>query len=79
MMMLGFENADDAAQQNEIEVSVFGPGVGESVVLHCGYGRWLVIDSCRNNAGAAVPLEYLRSIGVDVNGDVSDVIATPCA
>lgn len=33
---------------DELEVSVFGPGVGESVVVHLGHGDWMVVDSCLN-------------------------------
>ena len=33
---------------DELEVSIFGPGIGESVVVHLGYGDWIVVDSCLN-------------------------------
>ena len=47
-----------------VEVAVFGPGKGESVLVHLGYGSWLVVDSCVDLAGASAPLAYLDSIGV---------------
>lgn len=51
---------------NEVEVSLFGPGVGECVVVHGGGGRWLVVDSCREtSASPPVALAYLSEIGVD--------------
>ncbi len=61
---------------NEVEVSVFGPGVGESVVVHTGGGRWLIIDSCKDRGGNVVPLDYLRQLGVDPVAGVDWVVAT---
>jgi len=29
-----------------VEVSIFGPGKGESVLIHLGNGKWIMIDSC---------------------------------
>jgi len=34
---------------DELEVSVFGPGYGESLAIHLGLGSWIIIDSCRHN------------------------------
>jgi beta-lactamase superfamily II metal-dependent hydrolase len=53
----------DAPAAETIEVSLFGPGVGECVVLHVGGGRWIVVDSCLDD-GRAVALAYLAAIGV---------------
>jgi beta-lactamase superfamily II metal-dependent hydrolase len=51
---------------DELEFSLFGPGVGECVVLHLGHGDWAVVDSClAAPQGEPVALEYLRLIGVD--------------
>lgn len=59
------------------EVSLFGPGKGESVVVHLGAGRWIVVDSCRDQrSGAVAALQYLRGIGVDLATDVRAVVAT---
>ncbi|MEV7508931.1 MBL fold metallo-hydrolase [Streptomyces sp. NPDC091201] len=64
-------------ESDELEVSIFGPGKGESVVLHLGAGRWLVVDSCIDQqSGAKPPLEYLRRIGVDVSRDVKMIVGT---
>lgn len=61
----------------ELEVSIFGPGVGECVVVHVGGGSWIVVDSCLNpTTKKPVALEYLRSIGVAVEREVAAVIAT---
>ncbi len=53
-----------------------GRGFGESVVLHLGDGRWVVIDSLLNEAGRAAPLEYLEAIGVDVERSLELVLIT---
>jgi beta-lactamase superfamily II metal-dependent hydrolase len=49
---------------DEIELSIFGPGTGEAILLHCGYGHWLAVDSARLD-GQCWPLWYLQQIGVD--------------
>lgn len=54
-----------APDPGEIELSVFGAGVGESLVIHTGNGDWGLVDSCRNPAsGGPVAIEYLTSMGV---------------
>jgi hypothetical protein len=62
---------------NEFEISIFGPGVGECIVVHLGAGRWMVVDSCLNPATKQpVALEYLRSLGINVESDVVAVVVT---
>ena len=62
---------------DEAEVSVFGPGFGECVVVHIGRGDWVVVDSCLNaESKRPVALEYLEQLGVDVATRVSLVVAT---
>jgi len=51
-------------KDNEIEVSLFGPGFGESIVAHLGGGDWLVVDSCSDENREPVALDYLKKIGV---------------
>lgn len=61
----------------EVEVSLFGPGYGESVLVHLGQQDWLVVDSCINQPSKqSAPLAYLRSIGVDPSVAVKLVVAT---
>ena len=45
---------------DELEISIFGPGKGECVLLHIGDNEWCVIDSCiaRGRTGP-LALEYL--------------------
>jgi beta-lactamase superfamily II metal-dependent hydrolase len=59
------------------EVSVFGPGKGECIVVHLGGRRWIVVDSCRDQRTKEVAaLEYLRGIGVDLSTEVLAVVVT---
>jgi metal-dependent hydrolase (beta-lactamase superfamily II) len=66
-----------APNPEEFEVSLFGPGYGESVVVHLGNGNWVIVDSCvEKGSGNNTPLSYLNSLGVDVARDVKFVFAT---
>jgi len=64
------------ASENEIELSLFGPGYGESIVLHLGHGDWAIIDSCINKNKEPAPLHYLRAIGVNPSIAVKLIVAT---
>jgi len=56
---------------------LFGPGRGESIVVHLGARRWIVVDSCRDErSGEVAALKYLRGIGVDLATEVLAVVAT---
>ena len=50
--------------QDELEVTLLGPGRGESCVVHVGRGEWLIVDSCVTAAGRPSGLAYLESLGV---------------
>jgi len=51
---------------DEIEVSLFGPGIGECCVIHLGDNEWLIIDSCLDpSTKNPTPLLYLKNLGVD--------------
>jgi hypothetical protein len=61
----------------EFEVSVFGLGHGECIVLHLGEGEWVVIDSHRDSeTDEPVALRYLRTLGVNLAEQVKMVVAT---
>jgi hypothetical protein len=63
--------------EEDIEVSVFGPGYGESVLIGIGGHYWICIDSCKETPRARpMPIEYLLSLGVDVSTDLKVLIAT---
>ena len=62
---------------DEFEVSLFGPGVGECVVVHLGSGEWMVVDSCTDRkTGNPVALDYLDQIGVNVSKAVKLIVIT---
>ena len=51
-----------APDSEEIELTLLGPGYGESIVLNVGEGVWVVVDSCVNSDGRPKALAYLDSI-----------------
>ena len=61
---------------DEVEVTLLGPGFGESVVVHVGDDRWVIVDSCISAARQPQALDYLRSLGVDPEPAVSLIVAT---
>lgn len=62
---------------DELEVSVFGPGVGECVVVHLGGGQWMIVDSCVDRStGAPVALQYLGELGLKADSAISLVVVT---
>lgn len=63
-------------KSDEIEVTVFGPGYGECIVIHIGSGKWAIIDSCLDDALEPASLSYLRGLGVAVETDVISVSAS---
>jgi len=68
--------AEGSPADDEFEFTVFGPGYGESLVLHIGNGSWVVIDSCVDADGCPQALRYLESIGVDPAATVRLIVAT---
>ena len=68
---------DIAPKADEIEVSVFGPGYGESILIHIGDNKWFIIDSCIEPISKEpAPLTYLNQINVDPTNSVKLVVAT---
>lgn len=62
---------------DEIEVSLFGPGVGESAVVHLGGGDWIIVDSCvERTTGRPIALRYLEDLGVDVAKAIKLIVVT---
>ena len=55
----------DKPQPDQVEISIFGPGYGECILIHCGNDEWIIIDSCLNERTKEVSaLEYLNNIQV---------------
>jgi hypothetical protein len=66
-------------QANEVEVSLIGPGYGESLVVHLGQGEWLIVDSCIDTTDShrrVVPLRYLQELGVRVESAVKFIVVS---
>lgn len=62
---------------DEIEVSIWGPGYGESVLIHALNNEWIIIDSCIDPITKRPPvLDYLEKINVDPAEAVKLVAAT---
>lgn len=62
---------------DEIEISLFGPGYGECVVIHPGDGQWIVVDSCVDpELKVPVALKYFASLGVNPEQAVKLIIAS---
>ena len=61
---------------DEIEITVFGPGYGECIVIHIGSNKWIIIDSCLDDDGEPAALSYLKSLDVQVHKDVVSVMVT---
>ena len=66
-----------APEQDELEVSVFGPEYGEAILLHMGAGQWILVDSCLDPvSGKPASLQYLQDLNVKVEEAVKLVVAT---
>lgn len=62
---------------DELEVSVFGPGYGEAIAMHLGDGQWMAVDSCwlDRTSSTTVSAKYLDDLGV-ADDQVRHVIAS---
>ena len=61
---------------HELEVSVFGRGYGESILLHIGDGRWVLVDSLCDKDGRVSPLRYLEEVGVNPATAIKLILVT---
>lgn len=68
---------DDPPSPESVELSLFGPGYGESCLIHLGWNDWLIVDSCRDQRSRVNPvLQYLDRIGVNPAEAVKLVVAS---
>ena len=67
---------DRSPRDDEFEITLFGPGYGESIVLHVGDGVWVTVDSCLGVDGYPSALDYLKRLGLDPDRAVHLVVAT---
>lgn len=79
-MTFEWNNVGTPPLSDEVEVTIFGPGFGESIILHVGDGKWIVVDSCVDTSDTIdrkpVAEKYLRAIGVDVARQVELIVAS---
>ncbi|MDX2143424.1 MAG: hypothetical protein SFV19_08720 [Rhodospirillaceae bacterium] len=82
MLFNGISSADRPAP-DQIEVSVFGNGFGEAILIHLGNEKWLSVDSFRLGTGNEVTTEsqpialaYLKHIGVDPENAIKVLCAS---
>ena len=61
---------------DELEVSVFGPGIGESIAVHLGRRQWIIVDSCCDTDDEPAAITYLEDIGVDTASEVKLIVAS---
>ncbi|MBN2497434.1 MAG: MBL fold metallo-hydrolase [Deltaproteobacteria bacterium] len=75
--MSSARNDADVPDGDVLEISLFGPGYGESILAYTGEGDWLVVDSCvTSDRKTPAALAYLAHIGVDPSTAVKLVVAT---
>jgi Metallo-beta-lactamase superfamily len=65
-----------APASDELELSIFGRGFGECVLVHVGDRRWVLVDSCRDDAGDPVALTYLGSLDDEAEDRIVAVVIT---
>jgi len=67
----------DVTKEDELEISIFGPGYGEAIAIHVGSGKWILVDSCLEpKSGKPAQLQYLASLGIDASSAVKPIVAT---
>jgi len=63
--------------EHEFELTLFGNGYGECVLLHMCDNKWIIVDSCVNPlTNKTAPIEYLESIGVDISKQVELLVVS---
>lgn len=66
----------NSPSENEIELSVFGKGYGECLVLCCGHQEYIVVDSFINpSTNNPIAIDYLGAIGMPLNS-IKEVVLT---
>ena len=65
-----------APGEEELELTLLGPGYGESIAIHLGCGDWVIVDSFLDPDGTPAALRYLETIGVCPNEAVVLIVAT---
>lgn len=67
----------DPPGADEFEITIFGPGVGECILMHLGAGDWFVIDSCCfPGSKQAAAIDYLVRLNVEPSDAIRRILAT---
>ena len=67
---------NNAPSNSDIEISIFGPGIGEAIAFHYK-NSWILIDSCIDHiVNKPTTLQYLQSLSVDIESSVKLIILT---
>lgn len=70
-------NLKSPPSKEVVEISIFGPGIGECIVIHLTGNEWMIVDSCLDKkARLPVALQYLNSLGVNPATDVKLFVIT---
>jgi len=70
-------NVNSPPSRHEAEISIFGPGIGECIVIHLGENAWIIVDSCLDrNTRTPIALQYLQALGVNTATDVKLFVIT---
>lgn len=58
------------------EINIFGPGIGECIVINFGNGKWAIVDSCIDpSTSQSYAFTYLKERSVSLD-DVCLIVAT---
>lgn len=69
--------SSNVPKDDELEVSIFGPGYGEAIALHTGFGKWILVDSClQPTLTKPAHLQYLEDLKVDIASAVKLIVVT---
>jgi len=70
-------NANSPPSREVVEISIFGPGIGECVVIHLTGNEWIIVDSClERKTRLPIALKYLNDLGVNPAADVKLLVIT---
>ncbi len=73
----GGGNLNLPPKPHELEISIFGPGYGECIVVHLGHDNWFIVDSCIDIfTREPVALAYFEKLNIDPSASVRQIIAT---
>jgi hypothetical protein len=68
---------EDPPKFDELEISIIGPGKGESIAIHLGVGDWCLVDSCiARNSQMPAAFDYLKRFNNNALEKVHLILAT---